>query len=221
MVGEGWIQLVIALCFLLALRVWAILPYRRRRQGSWDPLLRSQERPLERKIKTLVVLGSGGHTSEMLKLTAGLSPKVYTPMCYVVAKTDHTSIHRIPPEHLESGRCWMATIPRSREVGQSWPSTFVTTLWSGAFSVALVMKVRPDLILVNGPGTCIPICLAGFALRIIPGWGGKIIFCESFCRVKTLSMTGKIMYPIADRFLVHWPELLEVYPLSEYIGQLL
>lgn len=28
------------------------------------------------------------------------------------------------------------------------------------------------------------------------------------------------MYLLADRFVVHWPELLHEYPRAEYIGQL-
>lgn len=52
----------------------------------------------------------------MLRLTSRLSPEVYSPLCYVVASTDHTSADRIPKEGLRSGRCTVCTIPRSREV---------------------------------------------------------------------------------------------------------
>lgn len=54
------------------------------RQGS--PLVLSQH-----TAKTLVVLGSGGHTVEMLKIVAALSPKKYNPRIYVVADTDKIS----------------------------------------------------------------------------------------------------------------------------------
>lgn len=70
----------------------------------------------------------GGHTSEMLKLTSRLSPEVYSPLCYVVASTDHTSADRIPKEGLRSGRCRVCTIPRSREVNTNWRThTHVST----------------------------------------------------------------------------------------------
>ena len=41
---------------------------------------------------------------------------------------------------------------------------------------------------------------------------GNIVFIESFCRVKSLSLTGRILYAlgIVDLFLVHWPELLSL-----------
>lgn len=61
---------------------------------------------------------AGGHTSEMLKLVRHLSPEIYTPLWYVIASTDHTSAKRIPAEHLESGRCRLCKIPRSREVSE-------------------------------------------------------------------------------------------------------
>jgi beta-1,4-N-acetylglucosaminyltransferase len=35
----------------------------------------------------------------------------------------------------------------------------------------------------------------------------KILFIESFCRVTSLSLSGKLLQPIASRFIVHWEEL--------------
>lgn len=61
---------------------------------------------------------AGGHTSEMLKMVRHLSPEIYMPLWYVIASTDHTSAKRIPAEHLESGRCRLCKIPRSREVSE-------------------------------------------------------------------------------------------------------
>ncbi|KAF2360572.1 Oligosaccharide biosynthesis protein Alg14-like [Trinorchestia longiramus] len=46
-------------------------------------------------IKTLVVLGSGGHTGEMLKLINGLDTSRYRPFVFVVAKTDQLSQDRL------------------------------------------------------------------------------------------------------------------------------
>ena len=40
------------------------------------------------KISLLAVLGSGGHTSEMLKLVGALNDDTYFPKSFVHAKTD-------------------------------------------------------------------------------------------------------------------------------------
>ena len=43
----------------------------------------------------MAVLGSGGHTAEMLALLKGLDFATYAPRHYVIADTDHTSAQRI------------------------------------------------------------------------------------------------------------------------------
>ena len=134
-------------------------------------------------MKTLVVLGSGGHTTEMLNLVKNLDISRYTPLIYVVATTDTTSIERVAA--FEEGRKpdLILKIPRSREVGQSYLSSIATTLWSFLFAARLVLNVRPSLVLCNGPGTCLPIAVMTLILRILCYCEGKIVFVESFCRV--------------------------------------
>lgn len=177
--------------------------------------------------RTLVVLGSGGHTAEMLALLEGLDSSKYSPVHYVMATSDKTSLPRLQKDHVERD-CGLLkaqvdqhyhTIPRSREVGQSWISTVFTTLRSMISSVYLVVwEVQPDLVLVNGPGTCVPIVLGALVLKLLYKRSVKIVFIESFCRVQSLSMTGKILYLIADRFIVQWPTLCKRYPRAEYLG---
>lgn len=153
-----------------------------------------------RPLKTLVVLGSGGHTTEMLHLVRHLSVDRYCPVVLVVAATDTTSLRRVAahPSPLPSTVLRAATtttttgdggqlvyrIPRSREVGQSYWSSVGTTIYSFCFALWLVgVRVRPDLVLVNGPGTCLPIAVSAFLFRVV-GWkASKIVFVESFCRV--------------------------------------
>ena len=72
----------------------------------------------------------------------------------------------------------------------------------------------------NGPGTCIPICLVAFFMRVIHYSDNVIIFIESICRVKTLSVSGHIMRFFADEMLVQWPELQTKYSQTKYIGRL-
>jgi len=53
---------------------------------------------------------------------------------------------------------------RSREVKQSYFTSVATTLWAIAHAFVIVAKVRPDLIVTNGPGTAVPLCWANFVL---------------------------------------------------------
>ena len=58
-----------------------------------------------------MVLGSGGHTTEMVALSRALDKKVYTPRTYIIAETDLLSKIKIEKE--ESGTdVRLITIPR-------------------------------------------------------------------------------------------------------------
>ena len=168
------------------------------------------------RIATLVVLGSGGHTAELLRLITDFDFGRYAPLTLVTAATDTTSRAKaereLPQAALSTAR-W-AAIPRAREVGQSFLSSVPSTLKALFACVRLIWTASPDLVLVNGPGTCVPVAVLG---RL---FGSRVIFVESWCRVESLSLTGRIMYWVAHRFVVHWPELVRRYPRAEYLGRI-
>ena len=78
----------------------------------------------------------------------------------------------------------------------------------------IIVRERPNLIVSNGPGTAVPICYNHYLLSKVLLWNvkNKILFIESFCRVNSLSLSGKLIFPIADKFIVHWKELKIKHP---------
>lgn len=167
------------------------------------------------------MLGSGGHTAEMLSLLKKFELRKYKPFHIIVAGTDHTSIPKLESNSPHIANCAVIhRIYRSREVGQNYFTSIFTTLWSIFHSFTIVAKIQPDLLLCNGPGTCVPICLSSFLLRCLGVCDPCIIFVESFCRVTSLSLSGRILYFLADRFVVQWPELSERFERAEYLGNL-
>lgn len=201
----------------------------------------SEESFLGKSLKTAVVLGSGGHTTEMFKLLSGTNMDVYRPREYIVAETDAMSLQKIkqfesslvplnvgrrqePPLASEETSYKVHKIYRSRHVGQSYFSSVLTTLLAILYAVPLMIRIKPRVLLVNGPGTCVPCCLIVFIfsrlLRIMPKC--KIVFVESICRVNSLSLTGKIFYHLrlTDSFMVQWKELKHKYPRTTYMGRL-
>ncbi|XP_039290911.1 UDP-N-acetylglucosamine transferase subunit ALG14 homolog [Nilaparvata lugens] len=200
------------------------------------------------KVKTLIVIGSGGHTTEMMLLVEKLDFRNYSPRTYVIADTDTMSEGKVlrcegeneGENEVKEGKneaknevkeCEnevnevnkdykILKIPRSREVHQSFLTSVITTLESIFYTLPIMLRVNPDLILCNGPGTCIPVCVIAFLMRLFFVSNNRIIFVESVCRVQTLSLTGKILLFIADEVLVQWPDLTAEYPRAKFIGRL-
>lgn len=183
---------------------------------------------------------AGGHTAEMFKVLDGLNKSKYQPRIYVAAITDKLAPVKVqhheqrwaaaspdsappslrsPPESTQPPQ--LCLIPRSREVGQSWPSSAFTTLWAALFSLAALLRHRPQLLLANGPGTCLPLCLIAAALRQLHLLNCKIVFVESIARTRKLSMTGQVLYKLraADRLLVQWEQLQAKHPRAVYAGR--
>ena len=69
----------------------------------------------------------------------------------------------------------------------------------------IFLKERPNIIVTTGGGIGLPMCYIGKFL------GRNIVFIESFSRVEYPSITGRLLYPIADLFLVQWRSLLKKY----------
>lgn len=76
----------------------------------------------------------------------------------------------------------------------------------------LFIKERPDIVITTGAGVVIPTCIYAHIFR------KKLIYIESFARMETLNVTGKILYKYADLFIVQWEKLCEMYPKALYWG---
>jgi len=84
------------------------------------------------------------------------------------------------------------------------------------WAIFILFKEKPDVILSLGPEIAIPFFFWG---KI---FGMKTIYIESWCRVNTLSLTGKIVYRWVDEFWVQWPQLLDnCGPKAKYFGGIL
>ncbi len=79
-------------------------------------------------------------------------------------------------------------------------------------SLFIFLKQKPDVVISTGALSTIPMC---FLTKM---FNKKLIFFESFAKIKSPTKTGKIIYKIADAFYVQWPEMLKFYPKGIYKG---
>jgi len=79
-------------------------------------------------------------------------------------------------------------------------------------TIYLYCRIRPKYIVTTGTHTAGPMCYFGKL------FGSKIIYIETFANKNRKTATGKLIYPIADLFIVQWEEMLELYPKAVYGG---
>ncbi|RVX70247.1 hypothetical protein B0A52_05580 [Exophiala mesophila] len=204
----------------------------------------------EHPTHLLVVLGSGGHTAEMINILSSIPNlnRLFTHRTYVVSSGDSFSAQRAhdfedqlssrgknpspsSSSSSSSSSYTIATIYRARKIHQPLLTTPFSSLkcLKDSLQVLCQHDLYPDLILTNGPGTGVILVLASIILLFF-GFHGPIIshassasasppqssyptgrmrsiYIESWARVRTLSLSGRILKPLVDRFLVQWPQL--------------
>jgi beta-1,4-N-acetylglucosaminyltransferase len=79
-------------------------------------------------------------------------------------------------------------------------------------SLMIFVKEKPDIVICTGALSTIPFCI------ISKIFNAKLIYIESYAKVETGSLTGKLMYRIADKFYVQWREMLNVFPKAIFKG---
>ena len=79
-------------------------------------------------------------------------------------------------------------------------------------SFFIFLKVKPDAIVTTGTHTAVPMCYIAHFLK------KKVVFIETFANSKTPTQAGRLVYPIADLFVVQWESMLEHYPDAVYGG---
>lgn len=70
----------------------------------------------------------------------------------------------------------------------------------------IFLSKRPDVIITTGAHTAVPMCYIAKLFR------KKVIFIESFAKTTSPTLSGRLVYPIADLFIVQWETMKKIYP---------
>jgi beta-1,4-N-acetylglucosaminyltransferase len=76
-------------------------------------------------------------------------------------------------------------------------------------------REKPDLIISTGAGPIVPLSLVGKLFGI------PTIFIETCARINYPSLTGRMMYYLADKFYYQWKSLGNFFPKGIYTGPLI
>ena len=148
-------------------------------------------------MKVCLVGSSGGHLTHLYMLKPFWSDKERVWVTF--DKEDARSL-------LEGEKVYNCFFPTNRNIKNLIKNTFVA--WR------VLRKEKPNLIISSGAAVAVPFFYLGKL------FGAKLIYVEVFDRIDKPTITGKIVYPIVDKFIVEWEEMKQVYPKSENLGNI-
>jgi UDP-N-acetylglucosamine:LPS N-acetylglucosamine transferase len=150
------------------------------------------KKPVSAKI--CLAASAGGHLTQLRKI----APAWSTQSAFWVTTGDMVA------NSLDNSRVYAVG-----ECNRKHPFRLLAVL---ARCAAILLRERPDIIISTGAAPGCIMCLLGKLLS------AKIIWLDSITNVERLSLSGRLVRPFADLFLVQWPELAKRYPNAEYIG---
>jgi len=139
----------------------------------------------------MVVLGGGGHTKQLMPLIERLSKRYKIE--YVIRKDGK------PARKSIKGRIFKIMNPRTMQDKNPFLVTFklfpytIEAFW-------ILSKSNSNAIIICGPAVSVPIAFLGKLL-----FRKKLIFIESWSRIKSGSLSGKLVAWLSDLIFVQWP----------------
>jgi beta-1,4-N-acetylglucosaminyltransferase len=149
-------------------------------------------------MKLCLVCSSGGHLFQLhiLEKWWGKHERFWVTF----KKTDALSL-------LSEEKVYWAFFPATRNIRNLIRNSFL--------ALKILLKERPEIIVSNGAAVAVPFFFIGRLL------GSKLVFIEVYDRIDMPTLTGRLVYPITDAFILQWEEQKKSFPKGKLLGQLL
>ncbi|SDL26795.1 MULTISPECIES: PssD/Cps14F family polysaccharide biosynthesis glycosyltransferase [Streptococcus] len=107
---------------------------------------------------------------------------------------------------LKDEKMYSCHFPTNRNLKNLIKNTFL--------AIKVLKKEKPDVIISSGAAVAVPFFYIGKL------FGAKTVYIEVFDRIDKSTVTGKLVYPVTDKFIVQWEEMKKVYPKAINLGSI-
>jgi UDP-N-acetylglucosamine:LPS N-acetylglucosamine transferase len=149
-------------------------------------------------MKICLAASGGGHLTQLLHLSEGWRGRD----CFFV------TAGALVPEPLRS-QVKTYTVPKAN---RQHPLQLLRMFLQ---CMRILRTERPDVVISTGAAAGCILCLLAKLMR------KKVVWIDSIANVERLSLSGRIIRPFADLFLVQWPELAKRYKGVRYDGSVI
>ena len=148
-----------------------------------------------KKKRVLFVSSTGGHLNELLRLNKCFDNYDY----YLVTEKMKTNDYL---KDKYKGKVSYLVYGTKHHM-LTYPFVLLINYFICLF---IYIKHHPDYIVSTGAHVGGVMCLIGKIL------GSKVIFIETFANINTKTATGRLVYKFADKFIVQWDSMKDIYP---------
>ena len=148
-------------------------------------------------MKVCFIASSGGHFEQLMML----KPLMEKYESFIVTEKTNYSIlnSEIPLYYL-------------KQVNRHEIKFIFYMILNSISALKIFVKEKPQIVISTGALSSIPMCLIAKLFK------KKIIFIESFAKINSPTLTGKLIYKIADQFYIQWESMRRFYPDAIYKG---
>ena len=180
---------------LIILAIFAIIHNIKNKKDKKIKELLEKNEETSKKRKILFIASTGGHLNELMQLKPLFKKYDY----HIV--TEKTKVDKSYKDEYKDKISFLIYGTKK------YPIRYIFKFLANCFiSLIYFFKYQPEVIITTGTHTAVPMCY------IAKLFGSKVIFIETFANRTTGTVAGRLIYPIADTFVVQWDEMLKVYP---------
>ena len=188
---------------LIVLAIALICVLIKKKKASKPKKLVEENSQDEPKRKVLFIASTGGHLNELMQLKTLFKKYDY----HIV--TENTKVDKSLKKKYGDKMSFLIYGTKK------YPISYIFKFIANSFiSLYYFFKYQPEVIVTTGTHTAVPMC---YIAKI---FGSKVIFIETFANRTSGTVAGKLVYPIADTFVVQWEEMHKIYPKSVCWGWL-
>ncbi len=188
---------------LIVLAIALICVQIKKKKARKPKKLAEENKQDEPKRKVLFIASTGGHLNELMQLKTLFKKYDY----HIV--TENTKVDKSLKKKYGNKMSFLIYGTKK------YPISYIFKFIANSFiSLYYFFKYQPEVIVTTGTHTAVPMC---YIAKI---FGSKVIFIETFANRTSGTVAGKLIYPIADTFVVQWEEMHKVYPKSVCWGWL-
>ena len=148
-------------------------------------------------MKICLVGSSGGHLAQLYMLKPCWEK--YDRFWVTFNKEDANSL-------LANEKVYHCYFPTNRSLK--------ALLFNTKLAYKILKEESPDLIISTGAAVAVPFFYLGKLQR------RKLVYIEVFDRVDSGTITGKMVYPVTDLFIVQWENMKKIYPKAINMGSI-